>query len=249
MTSAKNNRALPAKPAQRPGAARVTILTLSVAIAGLAGCRHIDDPVSPVSFSLVDPAERHPILVSQQPSTVSFSVPRGSYGLGSHQRSQLEGFLSRYRAGDAGNSKLVIQAPSGAANEIAAMRAVGEIRDIITDYGFDQSVVTVEAYRAAGKSHAPVRVSYLRYVAEGPKCGYWPTNLAREPYNLPYPNMGCATQANFAAMVSNPADLIGPRTTPPRPAERRDAVWQKYLKGDSTAAQKGDDEKIKTSNN
>ncbi len=41
---------------------------------------------------------------------------------------------------------------------------------------------------------APVRVSYLRFVAEGPVCGAWPTNLAFEPNNLPYPNFGCANQ-------------------------------------------------------
>ena len=45
------------------------------------------------------------------------------------RRAQVADFLERYRASDAGNSKLVIAVPSGSANEIAAMHAVGDMRD------------------------------------------------------------------------------------------------------------------------
>lgn len=223
-----------------------SLLVLGLAAAALAGCRHFDDPVEPTTFSLVDPAERHPILVSQQPKDLTIRVARGSSELTPSQRAGLVEFLRRYRAGDAGSSKLVIQAPSGSSNEVSAMHAVGEIRQLINDYGFDPTTVVVEAYRAERDAHAPIRISYLRYVAEAPECGRWPTNLAREPYNLPFPNMGCATQRNFAAAVANPADLLGPRTMTPRPGERRDAVWDRYVNGESTTANKKDDERVKT---
>jgi len=60
---------------------------------------------------------------------------------------------------------------------------------------------------------------------------------------LPYPDFGCATQRNFAAQVANPADLIGPRSMTPAAAERRDVVWGKYIKGESTISQKQADER------
>ena len=83
------------------------------------------------------------------------------------------------------------------------------------------------------------------YTAEAPECGHWGSNLAEDPLNVGTPNLGCATQANFAAMVANPADLLGPRNEAPRASERRDVTWQKYTKGDSTVAKKSADERAK----
>jgi pilus assembly protein CpaD len=109
---------------------------------------------------------------------------------------------------------------------------------------FDESSIAIEHYHEDRDAQPPIRVSYLRYVADGPECGHWPTNLAEEPKNLAHPNLGCATQRNFAAMVANPADLLGPRANTGRPGERRDQVWEKYVKGESTIARKQADEKV-----
>jgi pilus assembly protein CpaD len=214
---------------------------------GLSGCEQDRSQTGPqvAGWSLIDPSERHPIIVSQQPQSMQVHIAPASDGLTPKQRGEVLAFVDRARASDAGNSRLVIAAPGGSDNEVAAMHAVGEIRQIIGDNGFPEASIAVEAYHASGRRDAPVKVSYLRYVAEGPECGNWPTNLAHEPNNLPYFNFGCANQHNLAAMVANPADLLGPRTESGRPGERRDVVWEKYVKGDSTTAQKADDEKIK----
>ena len=97
---------------------------------------------------------------------------------------------------------------------------------------------------------APVRLSYLRYVAEGPECRDWTTNLAEEPRNLPYPSFGCAQQRNLAAQIENPADLLGPRSMDPADQERRAVVFDRYRQGRSTPTEKSQDERIqvKTSN-
>jgi pilus assembly protein CpaD len=150
----------------------------------------------------------------------------------------------KYRAIDSGNSRLVVAVPSGGANEVAAMYAVGEVRDILRDRGFGEAAISVEAYSAEGAADPPIRVSYMRYVAEAPACGDWSTNLADEPMNLPYPNLGCAQQRNLAVQVANPADLLGPRSETPRSSERRDTVFNKYIRGDSTGAKKSADERV-----
>jgi pilus assembly protein CpaD len=219
---------------------------LCLAVLAVAGCRPGDDATRVAGWSIVDPTERHPIIVSQVPSSISVRVGRGAYGLSPHQRAQVIGFLERYRASDAGNSKLVIQAPSGSANEVSSMQAVAEMRQLISDMGFSQSNIVVEAYGAGRDGSAPIRLSYLRFVAEGPQCGTWPTNLADNPSNLDYPNLGCATQRNLAAQIANPADLIGPRSPGAGSGERRDQVWEKYIKGDSTTAKKTEDERART---
>jgi pilus assembly protein CpaD len=89
----------------------------------------------------------------------------------------------------------------------------------------------------------------MRYVAEGPECGNdWSENLARNPKNFNYPDFGCSQQRNLAAMIANPADLLGPRTEGPRDSNRRDDVYGKYVSGKVTASDKTDDEKVKVEN-
>jgi pilus assembly protein CpaD len=227
------------------------LLTISLLALTLTGCKTLDDePGAHVAgWTLIDPSQRHPIMVSQQPSTMNVRVARGSQGLTPAQKGQVATFLERYRAADAGNSKLVIAVPSGSPNEGAAVRAVGDIRQLITSYGFSEANVVIEPYRDRDGG-APVRLSYLRYVAEGPECGRWTSNLAEDPRNLPYPNFGCAQQRNLAAQIANPADLLGPRTMEPADAERRSVVFDRYRQGRPTGAEKSQDERIqvKTTN-
>jgi len=228
--------------------ARFPLAPFAAALVSLSliGCGHEQVSVQAPSFALVSPAQRHPILVSQKPTTMSVHVPRGSSGLSPKARADLLEFADRFRASDAGDSRLVIQAPSGSSNEVAAMNAVQQIRGLLTDYGYAESAVSVEAVDASADSAPSVKVSYMRYVAEGPECGNWPVNVAYEPQNMPMANTGCANQKNLAAMIANPADLLGPRTETARASSRRDVVFDKYTKGETTASQKNEDGKVST---
>jgi pilus assembly protein CpaD len=215
---------------------------------GLVACGHAEMASQGPAFALVDPAQRHPILVSQKPSQISVHVPRGSSGLSPKSKADVLAFSQRFRATDGGDSRLIIQAPSGSGNEIAAMNAVQEVRSLLMANGFSDSVIAVETFDAGHDANPPLKVSYMRYVAEGPECGIWPSNLAHEPNNLPMANIGCANQRNLASMVSNPADLLGPRTVAAASGERRDVIWDKWQKGEITTAKKSDDNKVATRN-
>lgn len=220
------------------------LLLVSLASLATAGCKTTDDPTRVAGWTLIDSSQRHPILVSQEPTTHIIHVKRGAHGLSASQRAQLINFADHYRVTDSGNSRLVVTVPSGGANEVGAMYAVNEIRTLLTDQGFGESSISVEAYSAEGAADPPIRVSYLRYIAEPPQCGDWSTNLANEPTNLPYPNLGCSQQRNLAVMVANPADLLGPRSETARSGERRDQVWGKYVTGQPTGARKSIDERV-----
>ncbi len=221
--------------------AAAALLALTV-----AGCKTIEDPTRVAGWELTNPLERHPIMVSQQPETLTIAVPRGANGLSASQRADLISFAQAARMSDAGNTRLVISAPSGSANETAAIAAVHDAGAVLRDSGFTEANINIEPFDAGGESSPPVKISFLRYVAEGPECGKFPTNLAREPRNLPAPNFGCSSQKNLAAMVLNPSDLLGPRKMESRTAERRLETWQKYIKGESSGADKSEEEKIET---
>lgn len=222
-------------------------LLLTAATLGLAGCKHDEGQGARVAgWSLVDPEQRHPIMVSQEPAVLNLRVPRGSQGLTPSQRAEVIDFTSRYRAGDAGNSRLVVSVPSGSANEVAAISAAEDVRELLFDGGFSESAVSVEAYHDGGSAHPPVRIAYMRYVAKGPDCGNdWSQNLARDSRNIGHPNFGCANQHNLAAQIVNPADLLGPRTMGDRYSDRRDAVMEAWTKGKTTGSEKSQDERLR----
>jgi len=221
-----------------------TLLAVSLLALAVAGCKPDEPGAHFAGLAIVDPSERHPILVSQEPASMSIHVPHGSSGLTSPQRAQVAGFIERYRGADAGNSKLVVSVPSGSSNEPAIVRTVSDLRGLIASAGFAESNVVVEPFMESRAGGAPIRIAYLRYVAHAPECGNWPANLADERRNLEYHNFGCAQQHNLAAQIANPADLLGPRTMEPADAERRTVVFDKYRQGRPTAADKSTDERV-----
>lgn len=234
----------------RPGRFRLRSILLNLAAASatalvVAACIHDDQSPMVAGWAITDPSQRHPIMVSREPVTLALRVPHWAAGLSPQQRAQVIGFAKSYPARGSGDSRLVIHAPSGAANEVASMQAVAEIRDLVRESGFEDASIAVEAYHGGRSHEPPIRISYVRYTAEALQCGHWGSNLAEDPLNVGVPNLGCATQANLAAMVASPGDLLGPRNATPRASERRDATWQKYIKGESTVAKKSADERAK----
>ncbi len=224
-----------------------TILRAAAALAmgaTLAACT-VQRDKGVKGWLVADPTARHPILVGSTPMTLDLAVPRGSYGLTRNQTYELRAFLRRYREKNEG--PLTVGAPSGGANEIAVMHAMGQLRREFTTLGISRRDVQFDAYSGGGAGSAPIKVSYNKFTAQGPECGDWSDNLARNPKNTPYRNLGCATQRNLAAMVANPRDLIEPRGMTPRDSQRRDVLIEKYVKGESTVAQKAEDESTKVS--
>lgn len=220
------------------------IVAVGALLLTVAACKGRRGDVA--GWVLSDPAQNHPIIVDRKEVVFDIAVPPGSYGLTHNQKAELRSFALRFQSEGSGGI-LVVRAPSGGSNEIAAMRAMDGVRGVIRAAGLRQGDIAFESYGSGGVPSAPIRVSYLRHVANAPVCGDWSTNLARDPQNLPYPNLGCASQANFAAMVDNPRDLIEPRGMTPRSSERRDTIWDKYVKGETTIAEKDEEEKAAVS--
>lgn len=223
-------------------------LVLVTALSALAvtGCKHMEEPGTRVAgWTLIDPAQRHPILVSEQPTHLPIRVARGTSGLSPRQRAEIIDFYARYRASGADGGRIVLRVPSGSPNEVAAMEISRDVHAILEAEGASAGDILVEAYHSEGEPQPPIQLSYVSYVAEAPQCGDWSTNLASEPRNLPYPNLGCATQRNFAAQIANASDLIHPRGMTGRSSERRDVVWNKYIKGETTGAKKSKEEEVK----
>jgi pilus assembly protein CpaD len=230
------------KKAQAPTrAGRYAFTLLGILVTATTGAGCMQGPRMQAPFTLSNPNERYPIKVSQGEALLDLSVSSGSRGLSSAQWGQLYAYLNGYQ--ERGSGALVIKAPTGGANEKAAMRAYDDVRHAMRRAGISPREVVLEPYFAKWDPAAPLRLSYLEYVAQGPDCPDWSENMARDPQNLPFTNMGCATQKNLAAMVADPQDLLNPRPEAPRPSERRDVTWSKYVKGEVTGSKWGPDER------
>ena len=156
-------------------------------------------------------------------------------GLSAAQNQALDGLLSRWLAAEA--REIVISAPTGGPNGEVAGRMAMAARQRLVALGAPSASVRVMGYSAAGAPNAPLKVGFLRYTAEVPKCGAW-ENITATRNNATYDNFGCAVTANIAAQVANPEDLLSPRAETPIDSGRRATVLDKYRKGEITSSAK-----------
>lgn len=212
----------------------LTGLTLAVAM-GLAGCS---------GFNTAEHAQygahyTHPISVETDVATLNIGVVPGQPGISPGDRAAIEQFAGAYR--QRGHGALTISTPSGSPNAGAATVALSDVRDLLNENGVSASDLAYTPYRASGAdAGAPLILSFKRYVAHATTCGNWSRDYALDPTNGLTPNHGCATQNNLAAMIANPADLIGPRDMTPADAGRRSTVLEKYRAGEATATVRSD---------
>lgn len=217
--------------------ARRGLLLASLA-AMLAGCETAAQEDNSAA-TLSDYRVRHPISIVEKDRTLAVFVGSARNGLTPDQRAAVLAFAQGWR--EDGTGRFVIDQPSGVRNARAAASALGEIRSIIVATGVPPQAIKVRTYRTAERDMlAVIRVNYPHLAAQAGPCGHWPDDLgpsadAKHFENVPYYNLGCASQRNLAAMVANPNDLVEPRADGPIYSARRSTALDKYRKGESSA--------------
>ena len=181
------------------GRAGATIVLLSAL--ALGGCQ-LDDAVTEDYYVPARHYERYPIRVVKSPVSVGVAARAGELSPG--QINAVANFARQARANSASRIKVSYPSAGGQSRRVA-----GDIASLMSDQGIPPSMIVVTSYR--GGRGDPVHISYVSKVAVTPECGDWSENLASTAQNDVYPNFGCATQNNIAAMVSNPEDFETPR--------------------------------------
>ena len=202
----------------------------------LAGCYTARETVDIVPN---DYRQRHPIVLQERSRTVEIFVGANRGGLTPAQRADVLAFARVW--GREATGGVVLDVPTGTANERAAAESSHEIQSILSAAGVPAAGIAVRPYRPSDPARlATIRLNYPRIAAEAGPCGLWPNDLGLSEWkvqseNRPYWNLGCATQRNLAAMVDNPADLTQPRGETATYSARRSVVLDHYRKGESTA--------------
>ena len=204
--------------------ANFTLLAVSALALGLAGCgaRHgVHEPVASMQ-PMLSPDEAHPISVEKAHTTMSLVAPAAAHGLNAYQKEKVRHFIADWRS--KGTGKISV-----AGNNRAAL---SNVRDLLIAHNVPVGAVTVGGFDGASSG---VKLSYARWIAQGPSCGHWHENLSENKDNANYGNFGCAAQQNLAAMIDNPKDLVTPRDTVDwSDGDRRDFMFRHWWKGDKT---------------
>lgn len=217
---------------------------LLVGFSALGACASVPPPADgpPVSSAM----DRHRIEVEQTSQRVEITVAPSDVSLTAKARSDLRAFAGNYLR--YGHGALILSAPTGGANSQAATLLTGEARMSLVEAGVSYAAVAASSYDASGQADAPIIVSFARFEAHAPECApLWEQDLAHQSNNQAWESFGCATQANLAAMVEDPRDLLGPRAEDPRDSNRRATVFQAYRAGDPTHADRSNDERATVS--
>ncbi len=219
------------------------VITGALALGLLAGACTNPNP-EPWNAQL--PPDLHPITVREMRSAVEVPVQAARSTLSFTEIASIRGIGAEYLA--AGHGPISIALPNGGGNDGAASAVGAEAREVLASIGIPHRAIQTTSYNAAGRTDAPIVVMVDRYVADAPKCHESWSDFARTGNGGNTTNFGCASQANLAAVVTDPADLLGPRDMTAPDAGRRSAVLGLYRAGETTITERGDGEGAQVSN-
>ncbi len=190
-----------------------SVLAIALA-AGLLGACRADRVATTGSTYPIDVRTRHPIVLADADRTLDV-FPTGIGHIDPRQRADIEAFLVEYRR--YGRGLLLVELPRGVSPALAGPveRTGAAIRRMAGEIGLPPGGLRLGSYPIVNPGLAsPLRLSFQRMQAKvADKCGLWPRDLGVSDVradwsNEPAWNLGCATQANLAAQVADPIDLV-----------------------------------------
>ena len=157
----------------------------------------------------------YPIAVTEAPQTLDIPVGTGTAGLSADLRAVVADFGADAARNATG--PVVVMTPTGSVNQAAADYLGRDIRAVLRQSGVAAVYLRLQPYAVADpRVPAPIRLGFSRIKAVSPPCGRWTADIVPDTRKGDDgAEFGCATQANLAAMVENPNDLLMPRARTP----------------------------------
>lgn len=218
--------------------------TLLIGISALAACASVPPPApgpaTPTS------ADNHRIEVTEGTQRLEIVIAQGETAISPGARAELRAFANNYLR--YGHGSLVLSQPVNVDAETSGA-LTNDARMVLMESGVSYAAIAGSRHDDAGQSASTIIISFSRFEARAPECApLWEQDLAHQSNNQPWESFGCATQANLAAMIEDPRDLLRPRAEDPRDGARRATVMQAYRAGEQTHADRSNDERIQISN-
>ncbi len=155
-------------------------------------------------------------------------------GLSDRQQQAIAAFVAQWR--DNGGGPITVEAASTGVP--GAYQTSAEALSALEMAGLGRHQMRLVGYDGGGAVDAPVRIRYDHATVRQVHCAALASNLSISNGNEAPDSFGCALNANRAAQVVNPHDLLGPRTQDPADAGRRLFQLDLYRKGAVTSSAK-----------
>lgn len=201
--------------------ALLLILPAVVTLAACASTAPSDRPVTPLS--------RYSLRVEPGLDRIALAVHDG--GLSANQQAALNDLVGRYLTSGVGHVR--VEGPSG--DDEAAARQTWAVRSALQSAGLPAERIMVASY-AAPNPRAPVLAGFETVRAVIPNCAAEPRALEGRFSNEASGGLGCAINANLAAQIADPRDIVGHRPISPADSGRAAVVFDNYRRGEPTAA-------------
>lgn len=216
---------------------KFTLPVLAVSALALSACGSVP-PAVPVEYVNQGLLQRNPIDVVETAETIEIVLDQRASELSLADKRRVRGFVRAFK--DHGHGPLVMLLPEGTQNQHFAVGAIAEARAIAFENG-----VSYEEIDGGSKfgNFPSIILSFRAYDAVAPDCkGFGEIDVAEIRSNNDLPNLGCTVRKNLAAMIADPADLLGTRQLDPSDVVRRNTVLQAYRNGEATESQRNEGE-------
>jgi pilus assembly protein CpaD len=209
-----------------------TLAVLAAAVLALGACAHSHsgNDKNKLAEDATTPTELYKLHAEEQTDQILLGIH--AQGLSGAQDEAVRQLAARWREG--GARSIEIYVPQ-ATDPAAVYRMAQVVRERLITEGVPAAAIQQLAYDASSDPKAPLKVSFTRFQADIPACGKSWENLTATEENTVQSNFGCAVTANMAAMIADPADIVGPRASGPADAGRRVTVIESYRKGQTTS--------------
>ena len=204
---------------------RALLVTLA-ATATLGACASNGSPDS----QPLTPLSRYSLQVEPGLDRIALAVRDD--GLSANQQAALNDLADRYMLSGVGQVR--VEGPSG--EDPAAARQTWAVRTALEAAGLPAERIVIASY-AAPDPRAPVLAGFETVRAVIPNCAAEPRSLGGRFSNEPSMGLGCAVNANIAAQIADPRDIVGHRPISPPDSGRAAVVFDNYRRGEVTSAQ------------
>lgn len=210
-------------------------LALGAGLAALGACASYAPTAVPENYLEGTELSRNEVGVVQRAEFLEVAIPAEASQLSDADRARIRSFVGAYA--QSGHGPLVLSLPQATANPQLAVTAVAEARSIAWEKGIQYDEITGEAHGAGATESQPMILAFQAYDAVAPDCASKATlDFSDVSSNNTLPTLGCSVRTNLAAMIADPADLLGDRPLGPSDNARRDIILQKFRRGESTAS-------------
>lgn len=180
---------------------------------------------------------RNEVKVAERTEFLEIAIRPELSELTEADRERIRNFVGVYA--QRGHGPIVMSLPAATSNPQLAVTAVAEARSIAWEKGIEYDEISGTSHGAGEAYSQPMILAFQLYDAVAPECKQKSElDFADVTSNGPLPTLGCSVRTNFAAMIADPADLLGTRPLDPADLDRRTVILAKFREGKSTGAER-----------